>query len=202
MVQPCSRLNRVTFKPYFKIKRFTQNGTCITRTPYNLSKANRLPSFGKGSVQTIIPLSDGSALRLTTARYYTPSGKVIQENGIIPDIVVTNKLLSSLDKANKNKAVKEPDEKERMRRFLRERDLKKHLKGKTSIDGKDIENHDSTVLSKEKKDLAQLKEDLEKDSQLRHAVSLLSGWDVMVSSLKNHIEYEGSATHLSLGENQ
>jgi len=45
-------------------------------------------SFGKGSVQTIIPLSDGSALRLTTSKYFTPSGKVIHEKGIMPDIVV------------------------------------------------------------------------------------------------------------------
>ena len=45
-------------------------------------------SFGKGSVQSIIPLEDGSALRLTTAKYYTPSGKSIQAVGIDPDIVV------------------------------------------------------------------------------------------------------------------
>src|SRR3990170_4773821 len=45
-------------------------------------------SFGKGSVQTIIPLSDGSALKLTTAKYYTPKGRVIQGKGITPDIVV------------------------------------------------------------------------------------------------------------------
>jgi len=45
-------------------------------------------SFGKGSVQTIIPLEDGSALRLTTALYYTPSGQVINEKGIVPDVVV------------------------------------------------------------------------------------------------------------------
>lgn len=45
-------------------------------------------SFGKGSVQTIIPLEDGSALRLTTAYYYTPSGHSIQEKGIIPDQLV------------------------------------------------------------------------------------------------------------------
>ncbi len=45
-------------------------------------------SFGKGSVQSILPLSDGSALRLTTAKYYTPSHKVIHEKGITPDVVV------------------------------------------------------------------------------------------------------------------
>ena len=45
-------------------------------------------SFGKGSVQTVIPLNDGSALRLTTSKYFTPLGKVIHGNGVIPDIVV------------------------------------------------------------------------------------------------------------------
>jgi len=45
-------------------------------------------TFGKGSVQSILPLSDGSALRLTTAKYYTPSHKVIHEEGITPDILV------------------------------------------------------------------------------------------------------------------
>ncbi len=45
-------------------------------------------SFGKGSVQTVVPLSDGSALRLTTSKYFTPSGKVIHGKGVIPDIVV------------------------------------------------------------------------------------------------------------------
>ncbi|MBM3244185.1 MAG: S41 family peptidase [Candidatus Omnitrophica bacterium] len=45
-------------------------------------------SFGKGSVQTVIPLSDGSALRLTTSRYFTPNGKLIHNKGVTPDIIV------------------------------------------------------------------------------------------------------------------
>jgi carboxyl-terminal processing protease len=45
-------------------------------------------TFGKGSVQTVIPLSDGSALRLTTAKYFTPRGRSIHGTGIMPDIVV------------------------------------------------------------------------------------------------------------------
>lgn len=51
-------------------------------------------SFGKGSVQTIIPLSDGSGLRLTTAHYFTPKGQVINGKGITPDIVVEEKKIS------------------------------------------------------------------------------------------------------------
>lgn len=47
-----------------------------------------IKTFGKGSVQTVLPLSDGSAIKLTTARYYTPKGRSIQAEGIIPDIVV------------------------------------------------------------------------------------------------------------------
>ena len=45
-------------------------------------------SFGKGSVQTVIPLGDGRAVKLTTARYFTPNGRSIQAEGIVPDIVV------------------------------------------------------------------------------------------------------------------
>ena len=45
-------------------------------------------TFGKGSVQTIIPLADGSGLRLTTARYFTPKGRSIHGKGITPDIVI------------------------------------------------------------------------------------------------------------------
>jgi carboxyl-terminal processing protease len=47
-----------------------------------------IKSFGKGSVQTLVPLSDGSALRLTTSKYFTPSGKLIHGKGVVPDIVV------------------------------------------------------------------------------------------------------------------
>ena len=51
-------------------------------------------TFGKGSVQTILPLSDGSGLRLTTAKYYTPNGKSIHSIGVKPDIIVEPKALT------------------------------------------------------------------------------------------------------------
>ena len=52
-------------------------------------------TFGKGSVQTILPLGDNSALRLTTARYYTPRGRSIQATGITPDIIMSNELTAA-----------------------------------------------------------------------------------------------------------
>ncbi len=56
-------------------------------------------TFGKGSVQTILPLSNGSAVKLTTARYYTPSGRSIQAEGIVPDIKLENLKVSALEAA-------------------------------------------------------------------------------------------------------
>ena len=140
-------------------------------------------TFGKGSVQTIIPLSDGSALRLTTARYYTPSGRVIQENGIEPDIIVEMK--PRLEKKDGKK--EEPEEKTRLRRFLREKDLKKHLKGKSSIEGMDEgkELDEEAAKKIEESKFKGLHEDLKKDNQLQQAVSLLSGWEVMKKMFKN-----------------
>ncbi len=55
-------------------------------------------SFGKGSVQTVIPLGDGSALRLTTSKYFTPNGKLIHGKGIIPDIIVEDARITPVEK--------------------------------------------------------------------------------------------------------
>jgi len=141
------------------------------------------PTFGKGSVQTIIPLSDGSALRLTTARYYTPSGRVIQENGIEPDIIIERKAPEELEEDDEKE--KEPKEKTRLRKFLREKDLKKHLKGKSSIGDVKEEDVEESTIEKEETEEASINEDLVKDNQLQHAVSLLSGWEVMKKMFKN-----------------
>jgi len=153
------------------------------------------PTFGKGSVQTIMPLSDGSALRLTTARYYTPSGKVIQENGILPDIVIENQPLPISTQEVKDET-KNPTEKEKIRRYLRERDLKKHLKGKTSIEGSEKDNQKESTPNEDAKRLSELKKDLDKDAQLRHAVSLLSGWDVISETIQPNKQLDKSS-HLS-----
>ncbi len=66
-------------------------------------------SFGKGSVQTILPTSNGAAVKLTTARYYTPSGRSIQAEGIEPDIALAHVKLESIDQAADFKPVKEAD---------------------------------------------------------------------------------------------
>src|SRR3546814_6010726 len=81
-------------------------------------------SFGKGSVQTLIPLSDTSALRLTTARYYTPSGRSVQEGGVTTDIPVPQ--------------LSDPDYKDRPR--LREADLRRHLSKEAKVDDRSEEH--------------------------------------------------------------
>jgi carboxyl-terminal processing protease len=81
-------------------------------------------SFGKGSVQTVLPLSDETALRLTTARYYTPSGRSVQEGGVEPDVLVPQ--------------LNDPDYKSRPR--LREADLRRHLLNQAKVDNSVLEN--------------------------------------------------------------
>jgi carboxyl-terminal processing protease len=154
------------------------------------------PTFGKGSVQTIMPLSDGSALRLTTARYYTPSGKIIQENGITPDIIIENQALPTIAKKIKEDG-ENPTKKDKIRRFLRERDLKKHLKGKTSIEGSEEHNQEKSTLNADGKRLSEPDKGLDKDAQLLHAVSLLSGWDIIAETINPHKQMDKSS-HLNL----
>jgi carboxyl-terminal processing protease len=80
-------------------------------------------TFGKGSVQTIIELEDGSALKLTIARYYTPSGRSIQEHGITPDVMVEQVKMADLIAQHGD----EPQQKEK--------DLHRHLKNPTQLKG-------------------------------------------------------------------
>ena len=80
-------------------------------------------SFGKGSVQTLLPLGPETALRLTTARYYTPSGRSVQEGGIEPDIKVPQ--------------ISDPDYKTRP--VFREADLRRHLINEVKADNKILE---------------------------------------------------------------
>ena len=81
------------------------------------------PTFGKGSVQTILPMDDGSALKLTTARYYTPSGRSIQAEGIEPDILLENLRVAKADESPVTR--------------VRERDLSRHLIGESETEEAD-----------------------------------------------------------------
>lgn len=134
-------------------------------------------SFGKGSVQTIIPLSDESGLRLTTARYYTPSGRSIQAKGITPDIVVEQLEFpkSALEK------------KENM--HLREKDLENHFKGEDKGSEKGVNKEvikDSVTKEDKKEDVKKdsstsLKpeDNLKNDYQVMRALDLLKGWELI-----------------------
>ena len=71
-------------------------------------------TFGKGSVQTIVPLQNDDAIKLTTARYYTPSGRSIQAEGIVPDVVLRPVKISKLDGVDGDGFIKEADLKGRL----------------------------------------------------------------------------------------
>ncbi|MBA4374121.1 MAG: peptidase S41 [Thermodesulfovibrio sp.] len=107
-------------------------------------------TFGKGSVQTVIPLSDGAGIRLTTAKYYTPKGTSIQNTGITPDII--------LKLESKNGAKEHP--------VLREKDLARHLKNEQSD------------VKPEEAETAPMEVDEKDDIQLQRALDILKTWNV------------------------
>ncbi len=113
-------------------------------------------SFGKGSVQTLFPLSDGSGLRLTTALYYTPNGRSIQASGITPDIEV---------------AFQPPKEvpKEETRPMIREKDLEGHIEKKVG------EQEEGEIPSDEESRIQSL---ITNDNQLRSAIQVLQSWEI------------------------
>lgn len=123
-------------------------------------------TFGKGSVQTIIPMTNGAGLRLTTARYYTPNGTSIQATGITPDIIVPTKLIAP--------EAHTEDEKKKMK-FLREKDLKHHFENGAENDKKEKEQEEA---GEENSEETTNQEEIEKDNQLHQALMLLKGLSV------------------------
>ncbi|KPK43577.1 MAG: peptidase S41 [Nitrospira bacterium SM23_35] len=109
-------------------------------------------TFGKGSVQSVVPLTDGSALRLTTAKYYTPKGISIQSTGITPDILVKAEMKNG----------------EKGRPVIREKDLEGHLTNGEEIEGKPFEHEEIIPVEIDEKD----------DVQLQRAIDLLKTWKV------------------------
>ncbi len=131
-------------------------------------------SFGKGSVQTVETLRDGSGLKLTIARYYTPSGREIQAKGIEPDVVVKHRFEDESDSQTDEET------------FYKEKDLKNHLKPK-SDDTEDIKPDSDNKKSKKK---GSRKPEIEHmvgpidtkhlrlDNQVMRALELLVGYDL------------------------
>jgi carboxyl-terminal processing protease len=139
-------------------------------------------TFGKGSVQTILPLEDGSALRLTTARYYTPNGRSIQAKGIEPDIVVRD---------GRDARAGHPN-------AIREKDIRRHLKGEEEIEAEKVPGAGAPPPAEEGKKkgedqgkgkdgkkseppILEGKAGEDKDIQLERAVDLLKGWEIFKS---------------------
>jgi carboxyl-terminal processing protease len=116
-------------------------------------------TFGKGSVQTLFPLSDGSGLRLTTALYYTPSGRSIQASGIEPDIEVAFIPSKEKPKVKEHKTIKE-------------KDLEGHIEEETLEPEKKEENG----VSPDEK--SRIQERIDNDNQLRRAIQILQSWNI------------------------
>ncbi len=117
-------------------------------------------SFGKGSVQTIFPMSNDTAVKITTARYFTPSGRSIQAEGIVPDIVVEALKVSRDENADSSLRVKEAD-------------LTGHLSNGNKDKRKEQESAKKTAKDLEEKSLAST------DYALNEALNLLKGLHIL-----------------------
>lgn len=123
-------------------------------------------TFGKGSVQTILPLEENAAIRLTTARYYTPNGRSIQATGITPDVVVEN-----VPPGAKPASVNVP--------HIREQNLPGHLRGPDQPTPAAGNPEDDGAADGEPDTTSAIREgELGKDPQLDRALEMLKSWNV------------------------
>jgi carboxyl-terminal processing protease len=131
-------------------------------------------SFGKGSVQTILPLGDGSGLRLTTAKYYTPKGRSIQSTGITPDIVVKLPTQAPVPSKDGKPGEKEQESKAVKPAQGKEKDAAPHSNGKAP---EDAATKNGATPQTPPLDSAG-DPALEQDVQLQKAVELLKTWKI------------------------
>ena len=122
-------------------------------------------SFGKGSVQTIIPLTGHGAIRLTTAQYYTPSGRSIQAKGITPDIVIKQARVETIDQENRR----------------READLKGALKNPDSKKNNRVNKKETNQIKK----IARNRHNTKFDYQLERAFDLIRGISLYKTRIQN-----------------
>jgi carboxyl-terminal processing protease len=123
-------------------------------------------SFGKGSVQSVLPIGGDKAIKLTTARYFTPSGRSIQAQGIHPDVYVEQSEVTTYEQ-----------------NYYKESDLQGHLSNGNDNDDQDSDQ--DTADSASHKNDHQIEDDLlSKDFQLYQAYNLLKGWSVF----QHHIQ--------------
>jgi carboxyl-terminal processing protease len=129
-------------------------------------------SFGKGSVQTILPMNNGTAIKLTTARYFTPNGRSIQAKGIVPDIIVE-------DPANPSDAGLN----------LREADLSRHLSNPKEAEAPAKTEAAKPASPKEESkekhvEFKPIEAGTKSDFQFMQAINLLKGMDIIQSGKK------------------
>ncbi|MBN1842407.1 MAG: S41 family peptidase [Deltaproteobacteria bacterium] len=122
-------------------------------------------SFGKGSVQAVEPLRDGSGLKLTIARYYTPNGHAIQAEGIKPDVVVEERFIQQIDTEKKH--------------HIQERDLLNHISAEPDegvSEKGSKKRYMGQVFGEEPSEAVQ--ELLTKDNQAKRALEILTSWQI------------------------
>ena len=129
-------------------------------------------SFGKGSVQTVETLRDGSGLKLTIARYYTPNGRSIQAKGIEPDIFLKHRVLDPAESSGKEDGL------------LKEKDLENHLEAEPNKSRDEEEDNEKKKQEKSRMQEVEFRvgplkpEALQSDNQVMRALELLEGYDI------------------------